>query len=194
MAFGVTENGFGGIVEHLAPLTETKYLLPRRLAVAAGGGALIAALLFLAFRFSAYLMIFLALTVGAGFLVWFLWRYTQVEYEYLIAEGEMSFSVIYGKRSRRDVFSFNIKEAERVVRYGEEKAACDAFPADRTRFYASRLKEADTLCALITREDGQKVRLFFQGTPEAVAALRRANPRAVQITEVKSAPEAEAQK
>lgn len=181
MAFDVQETGFGGVTEYLAPLSEKRLVLPRQLAVIGGGvlafGALVTAALF----FPALTPLFLILTLGCVFLLWFLWRYTQIEYEYVIAQGEMTFSVIYGKKSRRDVFSFPVKQAERIVSYQAEKDACDAFPADETRFYASSFSDADTLCALVTLEDGRKVRLFFRGTERAVSALRRANPGAVRV-------------
>lgn len=188
MAYGVPENGFGGITEHLTTLTEKKYVLPRQLAVAGGGTALIVLFLILGVSFPGLFPLFFLLTAGAAFLTWFMWRYAQVEYEYLIAEGEMTFSAVYGKKSRRDLFSFPVKEAEKILPYGEEKESCDAFPADETRFYAARFDDEDTLCALITRADGKKVRLFFQGTPAAVTALRRVNPAAVKGLRRKPAP------
>lgn len=183
--------GFGGITEHLVALEEKKYRLPRQLIVGVGGGAVILALLIAGVLIPALFPLFLLLAAGAGFLVWFLWRYTQVEYEYLIAEGEMSFSAVYGKKSRRDLYSFPIREAERIVAYQDEKKKCDSFPADETRFYAGRFDDEDTMCALITREDGKKARIFFQGTPEALAAFSRVNRRAVKGSAKKKAAAAE---
>ncbi|MBP5289102.1 MAG: hypothetical protein J6Z79_04430 [Clostridia bacterium] len=194
MANGFSQNGFGGITEHLVPLAEKKLILRRQLLAGGGGGVLTLAALFLAFRFPALFPLFLILTVGAGWLTFYLWRYTQVEYEYLIADGEVTFSAVYGKKSRRDLFSFSAKELEKVVSYQADRETCDAFPADKTYFFASSYEDEDTLCALLNPEGGGKVRLFFQGTPAAVTALRRANPAALKGINKSSKPAKKADK
>ena len=181
MAYGYQESGFGGVQEHLAPLLEKKIVLRRQLAVGSSGAVVIAACLGAALFLKLFFAFFMLLAVVAAIAVWYFWRYTRVEYEYVIAQRDVTFSAIYAKKSRRDLFSFSLKDAESIVPYREEKSLCDKFPADETRFYASRYDDENTLCALLNLEDGKKVRLFFQGSPAVVAALRRANPAAVRI-------------
>lgn len=174
-------SNLGGITEHLVALTEPKLVRPRQWGIIGGAAVLILALFALAAVFSALFPVFFLLIAGVAYFAWYLWRFADVEYEYLIAQGEMSFSAVYGKKSRREIYSFPVKEMEALLSYGENRAECDAFTAAENRFYAGSYEDPDTLCALIRREDGTAVLLFFQGTPKAVDALRRANPRAVHV-------------
>ena len=178
---------FTSLTEHLTAVTEPKIVLPRRAAVIGLGALAVAGSLVLAAIFPRLLPLFLLLAAGLGALAWYLWRFADVEYEYLIAQGEISFSAVYGKKQRRDLYGFPLKEAEKIVSFGEDRASCDAFQADETRFYAARFDDPETLCALVVREDGRRVKIFFQGTPRAIAALRSANPRAAAGLKAKTA-------
>ena len=178
---GTFESGFGGITEHLVALTEPKIVRPRQWGIVGGSAVLMLTFFVLAVLFSNFFPLFFLLIAAVGALAWYLWRFADLEYEYLIAQGEMSFSAVYGKKTRRELYSFPVREMEKLVRYSENRAECDAFAADETRFYAGAYEDAETLCAMIRREDGTAVRLFFQGCPKAVDALRRVNPRAVHV-------------
>ncbi len=87
-------------VEHIVPLKETKLLLPKKLGILSLAFLLSAIGIILAVTvlktFAAALVpVFLILVM---FLVWYLWRFVSVEFEYTILQGEMNFDVVYGRR------------------------------------------------------------------------------------------------
>lgn len=54
--------------------------------------------------------------------IWTFWKYTSLEYDYVIATGDLTMSVIYGSRSRKDVFSVKISSVELIASYNGEPA------------------------------------------------------------------------
>ncbi len=57
----------------------------------------------------------LPIVVGTAALCWFLWRYTSVEYEYIIISATVEFYKIYGERDRKKILEFATKDIEKVA-------------------------------------------------------------------------------
>ena len=73
---------------------------------------LVAGYVFLISRMAAFM---LPLVIGTAALVWFLWRYTNVEYEYIIISGTVEVYRIYGERARKKILEFETKSIEKVA-------------------------------------------------------------------------------
>ena len=54
----------------------------------------------------------LIMIVGLG--VWILWRRTSKEYEYIYTEGAIDIDVVYGRSSRKHLFSIDARKASNV--------------------------------------------------------------------------------
>lgn len=145
-----------------------------------------AALLFLVFTVG---MLFLPLFALAPIAVWLLvfltWRFTDPEYEYSITSGELTFSVIYGGRTRKKVF-------EQAVRSMVAVAPLDDIHRDKildykpTRIYegASSHASPDAYFALFENDDGERCVYYFEATARALKILRHYNAKTV-IKEVR---------
>ncbi len=162
-------------VEHLVSLKEKQMLFPKKAAIVGlgallAGGAVALGLTVLR-RYFPLLPFALALI---GFLVWFLWRFVSVEFEYSIAQGEIAFDIIYGRRQRKNLYTATISKMEKIG-YAA-KGACRE-RADKTVFAASEMAHPNTVWALIREESGQKTLLYFEMTEKAEKALRKENAR-----------------
>ena len=50
-------------------------------------------------------------------LIFFTWRYTKIEYELTIHEGNLGFAVIYGGLSRKELFSCRVHDLKIIAPY-----------------------------------------------------------------------------
>ncbi len=57
----------------------------------------------------------LPLCVGTMALTWYLWRFTNVEYEYIIISATLEIHKIYGERVRKKIFEINTRDIEKVA-------------------------------------------------------------------------------
>jgi len=160
--------------EHLVPLEEGKYVMPKKLGVIGAGFVLFLLLIVASFtvleHFPGFIPFFL---LGIAFVVWYLWRYVSVEYEYTILQGEMSFDVIYGKRKRKTLYTAKVRNMETIAPLGGERKSLSDFPGvTKERFYASKFKNPNTWYAVVKEENGEKTLLFFEMIDKAEKSLR----------------------
>lgn len=167
-------------VEHLVPLEETKQVLPKKLGIIALGAVLTVILfslvLFSNLQFFGQLILFFIF--GIALLMWYLWRFVSKEFEYTILQGEMSFDVIYGRRSRKPLYSAPIRNMEKISSPASPAHAADLAAADKTVFAASRMTNPNTRYALVREENGSRTLLYFEITEKAEKSLRFYNAKA----------------
>lgn len=167
-------------VEYLVPLEEPKIVLPKKLGII-GIGILLTAALFTLILFSDLQFLgglILILIFGIGALMWFLWRFVAVEFEYTILQGEINFDVIYGRRSRKSFYSAPIRNMEKIASPASPSHASDLASADKTVFAASRMENPNTRYALVREENGKRTLLYFEITEKAEKSLRFYNAKA----------------
>lgn len=68
----------------------------------------------------------LPLCVGTMALCWFLWRYTCLEYEYIIIQATVEFHRIYGERSRKKIHEIKTSDIEKVAPVAAHPEVMDA--------------------------------------------------------------------
>lgn len=96
-------------------------------------------------------------------LVFATWRYVNVEYEYVIESGVITFSNIYGGRSRKSILVFDIRDAEMFLPVTEKntRRVLDEFSPAKEYSFISSPDDSDSLVALCTDENGAKLAVFF---------------------------------
>ena len=75
------------------------------------------------------LLAFIPLTLWM--MIFITWRYVCPEYEYSIVSGEITFSTIYGGRSRRTKLSFKIKECSLIAPVSECESAVNEYAPEK---------------------------------------------------------------
>ena len=102
-------------------------------------------------------------------LIFFTWRYVSVEHEYIIVSGTITFTEIYGGRSRRQKLECKIKDFEKIAPMTDEYK--DIYAAkDITAVYDFRGSTAtpDAYFAAFRTKDGKKAVVYFEATAKAL--------------------------
>ncbi len=98
----------------------------------------------------------------------FTWRYVKPEYEYTIAKGEMTFSRVYGGKSRKDFLKVRIQDMSLIAPYNDEyKARSDE--VNEKYYCVSSMSSPDVYFGLFKNEKTKKTSaVFFEATAKMV--------------------------
>ena len=137
------------------------------------------------FGFGIWSRIFLPLLALIPLSLWFLvfatWRYANVEYEYAVEMGVITFTKIYGGKSRKRILIFDIRDAEVFLPLGDSatRRALDDFdPKTEFSFAASEDAEGSFL-ALCTDEDDARIAISFTADDRLLRLLKIYNAKAM---------------
>ena len=123
-------------------------------------------------------------------LVFFTWRYVSVEYEYSITSGELTFSKVFGNRSRRTVLRLSMRQAVRIapLENEQEVARANAYRPEREFSAISSPKAPDIYFILFEYAAGGKEKhraiFYFEATQRALQICRFYNPSGTLVTKV----------
>lgn len=163
-------------VEHIVPYEEKKKTLPKKAAIV---GLAIFLFLLIFVLASTVFQMFAALVpvlyILVAFLIWYLWRFVSIEFEYTILQGEISFDIVYGRRQRKQFYSTPISRIEKI---GTVEEMQPRLAGAREVFCASTRSNPNTRVALVREEGGGTVALYFEITQKAEKVLRFHSARA----------------
>ncbi len=166
-------------VEHIVPLQEKKLILPKKIGIIFAAIFLVFVVLALILTFNAIAGLGAVLLILVAYVIWYLWRFVSIEFEYTVIQGELSFDIVYGRRQRKKYFSTPISKIEKFgkMENGEVPQA-DLQGVEREVFCAAKKTNPNTRYALLKDQDGKKVLLYFEITEKAEKVLRFHNSRA----------------
>lgn len=129
-------------------------------------------------RLIAPLLAFIPLTLWI--LVFLTWKYTNIEYEYSITSGELTFSKIYGSRKRKFKMKVMIKQFELVMKYesGEAEDRLLMYEPQKEYIAVSSLDDEGVYYALFREDDGTHCVFYFKANDEALKIIKFYNSRA----------------
>jgi len=114
-------------------------------------------------------------------LIHFTYLYCNIEYEYSMMDGYITFSTIYGSRKRKEGFSMRISAFEKVCPYNEDYAKIlEQF--DPSRIYSAFSSENtpdDPYFAIFKDKNGKKCVFFFEATNRALRIMKYYNENTV---------------
>lgn len=130
--------------------------------------------------------------VTTWIIIFFTWRYVQVEYEYSITSGILVFTEIYGGRSRKKMMEVHIKDATAILPIDDPKteAQVDRFAPEIVYNAIHTKKAEDTYVMLFTDETdkvrgkGKNIAFTFVATTQALKVLKYYNPLATTVVPV----------
>ena len=114
-------------------------------------------------------------------LIFFTWRYVCLEYEYTIDSGALTFTYIYGNRSRKNAFTVPLKDIVRIAPVADDaawKQANDYAPA-KTYDGIGDLSHPQCYFLLFENEKKQRSIFYFEATPQALNLMRFYNAAAM---------------
>ena len=150
--------------------------------------------LVLGFSLEIVVQLLALIPITTWILVFCTWRYVAVDYEYSLTSGELTFSKIFGNRSRRTVLRLTLRDAVRIAPLENEAEAqkATAYAPEREFSAISSLRAPDIYFILFeyaTKEGGkQKKRraiFYFEATGRALQICRFYNPSATVMTPTK---------
>jgi hypothetical protein len=139
-------------------------------------------------------IVVIAATPLAAFVIWFIalfpmmltiiipltYRYVQIEYEYSIDSGLITFSEIYGRRARKQKYEIRIGDALAIAPYRDDyRAAADA--ADEKYGFCSTMTNPELYYILFESEDGKKITIFFDPINKALKLMKFHNRNTVVV-------------
>ena len=141
------------------------------------------------FSFIAPLLAFIPLSLWV--IIFITWRYVSVDYEYSVTSGTLTFTKIYGNRSRRKVFEMNIRDAVAIAPLADEAQAAraGAYRPEREFVGVSSMSAPDVyfmLFELSNKKSGEKRRaiFYFEATAKMLSLCRYYNPSGTVLSHV----------
>lgn len=136
-------------------------------------------------RLAVPIMAFIPVTLWM--LIYFTYPYCNVEYEYALMDGYITFSTIYGSRKRKENFSMRISAFEKVAPYNRdfEKTVEAYAPSKIYTALSSENTPSDPYFALFRDKDGRKCVFFFEATNRAIRIIKYYNNENTVMSVVK---------
>ncbi len=123
--------------------------------------------------------------VTCWIIAFFTWRYVKPEYEYSMTSGILTFSIIYGSKTRKKRFDTKIAAADTIAPYTEHaKRDIEKYSPQVSYLGASSLDSPDAYYMLFETTDGKRCVYYFEATEKSLKILRFYNPKAV-VTKVR---------
>ena len=123
------------------------------------------------------LLAFIPLTTWM--LVFFTWRYTDVDYECSMTSGVLTFSKIFGSRSRKTVFEVSIKSISHIAPYVfDSKKRIDRYAPEEIYDARSSTRADRQYFALFEDKKGKKSLFLFAPDDKMLKILRFYNAAA----------------
>jgi hypothetical protein len=130
--------------------------------------------------------------VTTWILIFFTWRYVQVEYEYSITSGILVFTEIYGGRSRKKIMEVHIKDASAILPLDDPRteAQVDRFAPEVVHNAIPSKRAEDTYVMLYVDEKdkvkgkGVNTAFTFVATTQALKVMKYYNSLATTVVDV----------
>lgn len=131
--------------------------------------------------------LFALVAVTEWMLVYFTWKYTKPEYEYSVTSGRVTFSVILGKRSRKEMVSFMIKECLQIAPATEREwvEKLELYDPEITFSALSSSTTPDAYFAAFETADGQRAAFYFEATEKMLKLCRNYNASHTVVRKVR---------
>jgi hypothetical protein len=116
--------------------------------------------------------------LGIGYLAWFLATKRNIEYEYVVTNGDIDIDVIINQRKRKRVFSANCKNFEVLAGVNSDQYTPQIRSMKTVEDYSSRNLEADVWFIRLNHNGVDKV-ILFEPDERMVDCFRTFIPRKV---------------
>lgn len=122
----------------------------------------------------------------SGILVWWLYRFFDIEYEYVTAGGEIDFDVIYGKKQRKRILTVKFSDMEIIAPLdGNYEALCADPTIERKFDFLISPDAPDASYAIFHHPRFGKSVIFFDVPNKAKNIIRYYNPSNCRFSPIK---------
>lgn len=123
-------------------------------------------------------------------LVFATWRYVNIEYEYSAVSGVVTFSKIYGGRSRKKVGELDLRSVDELLLLSDHRTErrLDDFDPQIESSYVSSSDSDKAYAALYVDEDGTKCVVYLEVLPMLMKSFKIYNSAVVKKLETAEKP------
>ena len=162
-----SDNLNAGYCEFLTPVKASgKYLLMRILVVAVA--ILLSVTMFVLTLNTIPVVSFMCLVLII-FFSWFVFQFTKLEYEYVIATGELTLTKILGARTRKDILRLKTSDIFSITPLSDIKSL--AIPEEKV-FYACNKDDGNAVCLGYNGDHGEKKVLVISAPSKTVSCFK----------------------
>lgn len=148
-------------------------------------------LLFFTMQNPGFAPLYAFIPISLWLIIFITWRYVSVDYEYTTVSGTLTFTKVFGNRSRKRIFEMQLKNAIRIAPLDNESEAAraTAYHPEREFVGVSSMSAPDIYFMLFELSDnksGEKRRaiFYFEATQKMLAICRYYNPTATVLSQV----------
>ncbi|MGM9682132.1 MAG: DUF6106 family protein [Eubacteriales bacterium] len=115
-------------------------------------------------------------------LIFLTWKYVNIEYEYSMTAGVLTFSEIFGKCKRKTLFETEIKKMLIIAPYNDEYLKRAESLKPQTEYLALSSRRAENQYFAVFEDEDEKRAIFiFEADERALRIFRFYNPSAMNI-------------
>lgn len=116
--------------------------------------------------------------VAIAYFGYMLIRNRNVEYEYIVTNGELDIDMIIAQRKRKRVFSGSCKEFEIIAKMTSGQYN-QSYENIKKRINAVTSMDSNEVYFISTIKDGEKILIFFEPHPKMIESFKKYIPRKV---------------
>jgi hypothetical protein len=118
------------------------------------------------------------IVVGIGYLAFIFIRSRNIEYEYIVTNGDLDIDMIIAQRKRKRVFSGSCKDFEVVAKMTSGQYDHNTQNIKK-RINAVTTMDSPDVYFITTTKDGEKTLIFFEPHPKMIDSFKKYIPRKV---------------
>ena len=118
------------------------------------------------------------LVVGIGYIAYAFIRNRNIEYEYIVTNGDLDIDMIIAQRKRKRIFSASCKDFEMVAKLTSGQYDNNIQSIKNRLIAVSSMNSTDIYFALLFK-DGQKMLVLFEPHAKMVESFKKYIPRKV---------------
>lgn len=116
--------------------------------------------------------------VGIGYLAYMFIRGRNIEYEYIVTNGDLDIDMIIAQRKRKRIFSANCKDFDIVAKMTSGQYDHNMQSIKKRINAVSSIESQDVYFISMTK-DSEKVLVFFEPHPKMLDSFKKYIPRKV---------------
>ena len=120
------------------------------------------------------------LLVGVGYLLYILLTSMNIEFEYIVTNGDLDIDEIIARRKRKRVFSCKAKEIELMAKVGSDEWRDARKQTSRKLLDCSQIIDATGNWFILSEYKGQRMIVVFAPDERMLRSMRRFNPSKIR--------------
>ncbi len=120
--------------------------------------------------------------VGIGYALYMLITSTNIEFEYIVTNGDLDIDQIIARRKRKRIFSCKAKDIELMDKVGSDEWKAAERQTGRKLLDCSQTLDSQGNWFILSDYKGQKLKVVFAPDQRMLKSMKRFNPSKIKYT------------